>query len=59
MRLRLRTTMALLLALPAMLFAQTRVVDYHQHLFSPDAAALVMGDRNAPGISARDLIMAA
>lgn len=28
-------------SLPATLSAQTPVLDYHQHLFSPDAAALV------------------
>jgi predicted TIM-barrel fold metal-dependent hydrolase len=44
------------LFLPATLLAQTPVVDYHQHLFSPEAAALVLGDRHAPGINARDLI---
>ncbi|MEP7325845.1 MAG: amidohydrolase family protein [Gemmatimonadota bacterium] len=36
--------------------AQRPVVDYHQHLFSPTAAALVTGNPNSPGISARDLI---
>src|SRR5215831_15679922 len=40
----------------APLAAQTPVIDYHQHLFSPGAAALVAGDSRAPGISARDLI---
>lgn len=42
--------------LPATLSAQTPVIDYHQHLFSPDAAALVTGDPNSPGIGARDVI---
>ena len=32
------------------------VVDCHQHLFSPAAAALVSGKPDAPGISARNLI---
>ena len=32
------------------------VVDYHQHLFSPPAAALALGKPDSPGISARDLI---
>lgn len=41
---------------PATLAAQTPVVDYHQHLFSPDAAALVTGNPGSPGISARDVI---
>ena len=40
---------------PATLSAQAPAIDYHQHLFSPDAAALVTGDPS-PGISARDVI---
>jgi predicted TIM-barrel fold metal-dependent hydrolase len=44
------------LLLPAALSAQAPIVDYHQHLFSPAAAALVSGRRNAPAITARDLI---
>jgi predicted TIM-barrel fold metal-dependent hydrolase len=32
------------------------VIDYHQHLFSPAAAALVSGKPDSPGINARDLI---
>jgi len=32
------------------------VIDYHQHLFSPEAAALVTGDPKAAGVNARDLI---
>src|SRR5262249_15584198 len=42
--------------LPAKLSAQTPTVDYHQHLFSPAAAALVAGNPSAPGISASDVI---
>jgi predicted TIM-barrel fold metal-dependent hydrolase len=42
--------------LPATLFAQAPVVDHHQRLFSPAAAALVTGDPRSPGISARDLV---
>jgi predicted TIM-barrel fold metal-dependent hydrolase len=42
--------------LPATLAAQTPVIDHHQHLFSPGAAALVTGDPRSPGISARDVI---
>lgn len=42
--------------LPAMLSAQTPVVDYHQHLFSPGAAALVTGNPASPGIGARDVV---
>ena len=41
--------------LPATLFAQAPVIDYHQHLFSPGAAALVTGNPS-PGIGARDVI---
>ena len=32
------------------------VVDYHQHLFSPAAAALTSGDPRSPGINARDVV---
>jgi predicted TIM-barrel fold metal-dependent hydrolase len=42
--------------IPASLSAQTPVIDYHQHLFSPDAGALVTGSSSSPGISARDVI---
>ena len=42
--------------LSATLSAQTPVIDYHQHLFSPAAGALVTGDSSSPGISARDVI---
>lgn len=42
--------------LPATPSAQTPVIDYHQHLFSPDAAALVTGNPRSPGIGARDVI---
>ncbi len=55
MRLRLWTTLVALI-LPATLSAQTPVVDYHQHLFSPAAAAVVTGDSRSPGISARDVV---
>jgi predicted TIM-barrel fold metal-dependent hydrolase len=46
----------LLATLPAALPAQAPIVDYHQHLFSPAAAALVSDGRNSSGIAARDLI---
>ncbi|HEX6791749.1 MAG TPA: amidohydrolase, partial [Candidatus Krumholzibacteria bacterium] len=36
--------------------APAPVIDYHQHLFSPAAGALVTGDPDSPGVSARDLI---
>src|SRR5512141_679096 len=55
MHLRLCTTLVALM-LPATLSAQTPVVDYHQHLFSPAAAAVVTGDSRSPGISARDVV---
>lgn len=42
--------------LPATLSAQSPVIDYHQHLFSPEAARLVTGNANSPGISARDVV---
>jgi uncharacterized protein len=42
--------------LPATLSAQAPVIDYHQHLFSPDAAALVTGNPSSPGIGARNVI---
>jgi predicted TIM-barrel fold metal-dependent hydrolase len=41
--------------LPATLSAQTPVIDHHQHLFSPEAAALVTGNPS-PGIGARHVI---
>jgi predicted TIM-barrel fold metal-dependent hydrolase len=41
---------------PGFLAAQAPAVDYHQHLFSPGAAALVTGDPHSPGIGARDVI---
>jgi predicted TIM-barrel fold metal-dependent hydrolase len=56
MRFNLSATLAALLPLPAALSAQAPVVDYHQHLFSPAAAALVSGKRDTSGIAARDLI---
>jgi len=43
-------------ALSASLSAQAPVVDYHQLLFSPAAAALVSGKPNAPWISAREVV---
>jgi predicted TIM-barrel fold metal-dependent hydrolase len=56
MRFRLCTALVVLLILPTTLSAQTPVIDYHQHLFSPAAGALVTGNKNSPGISASDLI---
>jgi uncharacterized protein len=56
MRFSLCTTLLVLSILPATQSAPTPVIDYHQHLFSPSAAALVTGKPNSPGISARDLV---
>ena len=56
MRPSLFTLLVLASTLPGTLSAQTPVVDYHQHLFSPRAAALVTGDPDSPGISARDVV---
>jgi len=53
---RLCTTLVQALLLPVTLVGQTPVGDYHQHLFSPAAAALVLGRPNALGLTARDLI---
>ena len=56
MRFRLFTMSAVLSPLAARLFAQAPIVDYHQHLFSPAAAALVTGSANARGLAASDVI---
>jgi predicted TIM-barrel fold metal-dependent hydrolase len=56
MRSNLCTMLVVTSMLPATFFAQTPVIDYHQHLFSPEAGALVSGNPNSPGISARDVI---
>ena len=56
MRSRVCTMLVLGFVLPVTFSAQSPSVDYHQHLFSPDAAALVTGDSRSPGISARDVI---
>ena len=44
--------------LPAcsLLSAQAPAIDYHQHLFSPEAAALVTGRPGTLGLSARDVV---
>jgi predicted TIM-barrel fold metal-dependent hydrolase len=55
----MRSTLPLLVVtsiLPATISAQAPVIDYHQHLFSKDAAALVTGNASSPGITARDVI---
>lgn len=56
MRLDLCTILAALPAFSAALSGQAPSVDYHQHLFSPAAAALVTGNPKAPGLTARDVI---
>jgi predicted TIM-barrel fold metal-dependent hydrolase len=53
---RLCTILVLALICPVTLPAQAPVIDYHQHLFSPGAAALVTGNPDSPGISARDVV---
>ena len=50
------TTLMVVAILPTTLCAQAPLIDYHQHLFSPSAAALVAGKPEAPGIDARALI---
>jgi predicted TIM-barrel fold metal-dependent hydrolase len=56
MRSSLCTLLVIRLILPGALSAQTPVIDYHQHLFSPAAAVLVTGTAGSPGIGARDVI---
>ena len=56
MQFSLYTTLALLLIFPMKQTSETPVIDYHQHLASPAAAALVTGKPDSPGITARDLI---
>jgi len=56
MRFGLCATLMVVAILPKPVWAQTPLIDYHQHLFSPAAAALVAGKGDAPGIDARSLI---
>src|SRR6185503_12558619 len=56
MRISLCTTLLVLSLLPTKQSAEAPVIDYHQHLFSPAAAALVTGNPNSPGISARNVV---
>jgi predicted TIM-barrel fold metal-dependent hydrolase len=56
MRFVLCTILLALSILPATQSAQAPVIDSHQHLLSPAGAALVTGNPNSPGISARDLV---
>lgn len=57
MRYRSCVLVTLLSDVSATLVAQTPVVDYHQHLFSPAVAALISGTPNARGITSSDLIV--
>ena len=56
MRISLFMALAVLLMLPPKQSAEAPLADYHQHLFSPAAGALVTGNPNSPGIDARNLI---
>src|SRR4029079_16310206 len=56
MRFVLGTMLLLLPILQTTQSAPVPVIDSHQHLFSPAAAALVTGNPNSPGITARNLI---
>jgi len=56
MRFVLGTILLLLPILQTTQSAPAPVIDSHQHLFSPAAAALVTGNPNSPGITARNLI---
>ena len=56
MRSSLCTMLVVAVMLPATLSPQAPAVDYHQHLFSPAAGALVTGNPASPGIGARDVI---
>ena len=56
MRFRICTILMVVTILPTPLCAQAPLIDYHQHLFSPAAAALVAGKQESPGIDARSLI---
>ena len=56
MRMGFRAMCVIFSPLPTAVFGQAPVIDYHQHLFSPAAAALVTGKADAPGISASDVI---
>ena len=56
MRFALGTMLVILSISGATQSPQAPVIDCHQHLFSPAAAALVSGNPNAPAISATNLI---
>ena len=56
MRFGLCTTLLVLLLVSIKQSAEAPVIDYHQHLFSPAAGALVTGNPNSPGINAQNLV---
>jgi predicted TIM-barrel fold metal-dependent hydrolase len=56
MRFVLCAVIAVVSIAPASQSAQPPVIDYHQHLFSPAAMALVTGKPDSTGMSARDLV---
>jgi predicted TIM-barrel fold metal-dependent hydrolase len=56
MRLTLCGTLVALSLLQQTPAAPAPIVDYHQHLFSPAAGALVTGNKDSAGISARDVV---
>lgn len=56
MRLTVSAAVAVLLSAPVSQSAPPPVADYHQHLFSPAASALVTGKPESPGIAARDVV---
>jgi predicted TIM-barrel fold metal-dependent hydrolase len=56
MRFSLCATLLSLSFLPATQSAPVPIADYHQHLASPAAAALISGKPDTPGITARDLV---
>ena len=56
MRLSVWAAIALLLLAPWSQSAPSPITDYHQHLFSPAAGALVTGKPDSPGITARDVV---
>ena len=56
MRLTAGAAVAVLVLAPLSQSASPPVTDYHQHLFSPAAMALVTGKPDAPGITAREVV---
>ena len=56
MRLTLCATLVMLSLLQQAPPPPAPIADYHQHLFSPAAGALVTGNKDSAGISAREVI---